>query len=209
MRRRAPAAVRPWTARGCGEHVLGIPDTRKLRAARGVSPAMGTPPSRRARSETEGRRSARSPAGDARPDRRATGAALQRRRSESNRRSRICSPLPYHLATAPKEWGADERAPHTGFARAGNRTRTGDPHLGKVVLYQLSYSRMKGGPGRAIHPPRPTFRARISSQGDSNVRRAVAGCQPPPAPPPGRFTPATVTVNLSPLPSPFRMCRAR
>ena len=141
MPRRAPAPVRPSTARGCGEHVLGIPDTRKLRAARGVSPAMGTPPSRRARSETGGRRSARSLAGDARPDRRATGAALQRRRSESNRRSRICSPLPYHLATAPKEWGADERAPHTGFARAGNRTRTGDPHLGKVVLYQLSYSR--------------------------------------------------------------------
>jgi hypothetical protein len=26
-------------------------------------------------------------------------------------------------------------------ARAGNRTRTGDPNLGKVVLYQLSYSR--------------------------------------------------------------------
>jgi hypothetical protein len=26
-------------------------------------------------------------------------------------------------------------------SRAGNRTRTGDPHLGKVVLYQLSYSR--------------------------------------------------------------------
>jgi hypothetical protein len=25
--------------------------------------------------------------------------------------------------------------------RAGNRTRTGDPHLGKVMLYQLSYSR--------------------------------------------------------------------
>ncbi len=29
--------------------------------------------------------------------------------------------------------------------RAGNRTRTGDPHLGKVVLYQLSYSREKKG----------------------------------------------------------------
>ena len=26
--------------------------------------------------------------------------------------------------------------------RAGNRTRTGDPNLGKVVLYQLSYSRV-------------------------------------------------------------------
>ena len=25
--------------------------------------------------------------------------------------------------------------------KAGNRTRTGDPHLGKVMLYQLSYSR--------------------------------------------------------------------
>ena len=25
--------------------------------------------------------------------------------------------------------------------RAGDRTRTGDPDLGKVVLYQLSYSR--------------------------------------------------------------------
>ncbi len=35
--------------------------------------------------------------------------------------------------------------------RAGNRTRTGDPHLGKVVLYQLSYSRRgSGGRGRAI-----------------------------------------------------------
>ena len=29
--------------------------------------------------------------------------------------------------------------------RAGNRTRTGDPNLGKVVLYQLSYSRRSRG----------------------------------------------------------------
>ena len=33
---------------------------------------------------------------------------------------------------------------HPSF-KAGNRTRTGDPHLGKVVLYQLSYSRKKKG----------------------------------------------------------------
>ena len=33
---------------------------------------------------------------------------------------------------------------HPSF-KAGNRTRTGDPHLGKVVLYQLSYSRNKKG----------------------------------------------------------------
>src|SRR5690625_481708 len=30
-----------------------------------------------------------------------------------------------------------------GQSGAGNRTRTGDPNLGKVVLYQLSYSRNK------------------------------------------------------------------
>ena len=28
------------------------------------------------------------------------------------------------------------------FRRAGNGTRTRDPNLGKVVLYQLSYSRV-------------------------------------------------------------------
>ena len=27
------------------------------------------------------------------------------------------------------------------FAGAGDRTRTGDPHLGKVMLYQLSHAR--------------------------------------------------------------------
>ena len=29
-----------------------------------------------------------------------------------------------------------------GACRAGDRARTGDPNLGKVVLYQLSYTRM-------------------------------------------------------------------
>jgi hypothetical protein len=91
---------------------------------------------------------------------------FKRRRSESNRRSRICSPLPYHLATAPgrvrngasSRWRRDATGPERNgevptpwagpprFGRAGNRTRTGDPHLGKVVLYQLSYSRVFLGP---------------------------------------------------------------
>src|SRR5918999_5719707 len=31
--------------------------------------------------------------------------------------------------------------PRAAFSRAGNGTRTRDPNLGKVVLYQLSYSR--------------------------------------------------------------------
>src|SRR5918992_2484315 len=32
--------------------------------------------------------------------------------------------------------------PQAGPSRAGNGTRTRDPNLGKVVLYQLSYSRV-------------------------------------------------------------------
>jgi hypothetical protein len=33
------------------------------------------------------------------------------------------------------------RSPAASTNRAGNGTRTRDPNLGKVVLYQLSYSR--------------------------------------------------------------------
>ena len=68
-----------------------------------------------------------------------------RRGSESNRRTRSCSPLHNHSATAPGKpgfWlllsGGIERLGEIG---AGNEIRTRDPNLGKVVLYQLSYSR--------------------------------------------------------------------
>jgi|GEM_PF-2009149 hypothetical protein len=33
------------------------------------------------------------------------------------------------------------KAPFPGLSGARNETRTRDPHLGKVMLYQLSYSR--------------------------------------------------------------------
>ena len=54
--------------------------------------------------------------------------------SESNRRTRLCRPLHNHSATQPKQ----NRPLKSG---AGNETRTRDPNLGKVMLYQLSYSR--------------------------------------------------------------------
>jgi hypothetical protein len=38
--------------------------------------------------------------------------------------------------------GGDGRLVTESPPRAGNGTRTRDPNLGKVVLYQLSYSRM-------------------------------------------------------------------
>src|SRR5690606_16309307 len=59
-----------------------------------------------------------------------------------------------HSATRPvtcsglagKCWpGKDKTPADRGFAEsgAGNETRTRDPNLGKVVLYQLSYSRVR------------------------------------------------------------------
>jgi hypothetical protein len=76
--------------------------------------------------------------------------------SESNRRTRLCRPLHDHSATRP--WMAiaglscpeNDKTPGSprscmeavaSESGAGNETRTRDPDLGKVVLYQLSYSR--------------------------------------------------------------------
>ena len=41
------------------------------------------------------------------------------------------------------------------FPRAGNGTRTRDPNLGKVVLYQLSYSREEAGLRNVTATPNP------------------------------------------------------
>ena len=51
----------------------------------------------------------------------------------------------------------------TNSLRAGNGTRTRDPNLGKVVLYQLSYSRRTQGTGR-VHAM--TGRQRLPAQLD-------------------------------------------
>src|SRR5207244_2575100 len=50
-----------------------------------------------------------------------------------------------HWAAKPAPWRLGQpcltiRNPQSAIARAGNGTRTRDPNLGKVVLYQLSYS---------------------------------------------------------------------
>ena len=83
-----------------------------------------------------------------------------RRRSESNRRRRLCRPLHDHSATPPGDahrttgphclaaaWSRYDTMNAKGSARslkktgAGNESRTRDLNLGKVALYQLSYSR--------------------------------------------------------------------
>ena len=70
-----------------------------------------------------------------------------------NRGSRICSPMPYHLAMAPKKWSGqrdsnslpppwqggalpNELCPQNG---ASGRNRTNDTGIFSPLLYQLSY----------------------------------------------------------------------
>ena len=72
---------------------------------------------------------------------------------------------PNRLGTAHFEFGA------------GNETRTRDPDLGKVVLYQLSYSRVRLIPRAAefyVHP--------FGSQGESpsGLRPSVLTCNTDP-----------------------------
>ncbi len=92
-----------------------------------------------------------------------------RRGPESNRARRICNPLHNRFATAPSEGFGPEPGVHRarsapirrpcGSLRiekdsifevlpfefgAGKRSRTVDLNLGKVALYQLSYSRERG-----------------------------------------------------------------
>ena len=92
-------------------------------------------------------------------------SGIWRRGSESNRRRRLCRPLHNHFATPPRgaalysrrTFAALRRAELTtplsrtkkgsfvGFPSefgAGEESRTLDLNLGKVALYQLSYSRV-------------------------------------------------------------------
>ena len=52
--------------------------------------------------------------------------------------SRICSPLPYHLAMAPYEKRGPWHKTLFSFCGAAYEARTRYLHLGKVALYQMS-----------------------------------------------------------------------
>ncbi len=81
------------------------------------------------------------------------------RNGEATAAGRTKTPGSSHSLTTP------------GFPGAGNGIRTRDPNLGKVVLYQLSYSRKRTGryqerqrivkasspPARVIKSPHPPF----------------------------------------------------
>ena len=68
--------------------------------------------------------------------------ARERRRADSNCRMEVLQTSALPLGYGAKTKGGDGRHFTGSPPRAGNGTRTRDPNLGKVVLYQLSYSRM-------------------------------------------------------------------
>ena len=57
--------------------------------------------------------------------------------------------------------------------RAGNGTRTRDPNLGKVVLYQLSYSRIGPDPVAQTSPMKADTRTAGGPTDDQLHRREV------------------------------------
>ncbi len=70
---------------------------------------------------------------------------IWRRDPESNWAKRICNPVHNRFAIAPLTWtkkGSMVCFPLVLFG-AGNEARTRDLNLGKVALYQLSYSRIR------------------------------------------------------------------
>ena len=71
------------------------------------------------------------------------GSLVWRRGPESNRRKRLCRPLHNHFATPPRGEEFTLRfSVNPAILGAGEESRTLDLNLGKVALYQLSYSRI-------------------------------------------------------------------
>ena len=71
------------------------------------------------------------------------GKGIWRREPESNRPTRICNPVHNRFAIAPEIGRGDEKASPVKTG-AAEESRTLDLNLGKVALYQLSYSRVTG-----------------------------------------------------------------
>jgi hypothetical protein len=71
------------------------------------------------------------------------GLFVWRREAESNRSGRICNPLHNRFAIAPSSSEKGKLEASLFGSGAGEESRTLDLNLGKVALYQLSYSRIE------------------------------------------------------------------
>src|ERR1051325_6351068 len=67
--------------------------------------------------------------------------------------------------------------PSFRLTRAGNGTRTRDPNLGKVVLYQLSYSRSRPG-SEPMYSARPAQLHSLAPAAAPPARMEARGIEP-------------------------------
>ena len=110
------------------------------------------------------------------------GGEVWRRGAESNRSKRLCRPLHNRFATAPRLRLKREgpQRPSLGESGAGEESRTLDLNLGKVALYQLSYSRIEQPAilkGRAP-PVKPSRRSKSPPCAGNTASKSPSGPRP-------------------------------
>jgi hypothetical protein len=118
--------------------------------------------------------------GAIRPHRSSSKTLRKRWRRESNPCARLCRPLPHHSATPP-------RGLMRLHLRADDGIRTRDPHLGKVMRYQLRYIRASRTRCRHVRTEtivHPSMAAQISLRFLSSFRSSRSHSVFWPKPPP-------------------------
>jgi hypothetical protein len=70
-------------------------------------------------------------------------------------RNRTGTVVTYRRILSPVRLPVPPPRPNWPFNGADDETRTRDPNLGKVVLYQLSYVRINNGAGEGSRTPTP------------------------------------------------------
>src|ERR1700731_1602073 len=137
-----------WQRRRCNDPKITYEQQQRLVRGTGIEPATSSVSGKRSPAELT-----------------APGSKNWRWRRESNPCARLCRPLPHHSATPPR--GFDT----TCNPRADDGIRTRDPHLGKVMRYQLRYiraHRARSSPG-AKHDDSPIERACTTSSARSGA----------------------------------------
>ena len=149
QRARAAPQPSPSSWRRSGPPDPGAPGpgregTWDLVGASGFEPLTSSVSGKRSTPELSARAAHSRTATSLPKDRRPRAAAASRRGAELNRCTRLCRPLPNHSATPPERAARRARARRVrtrSSVGADDGIRTRDPHLGKVVLYQLSHVR--------------------------------------------------------------------
>ena len=122
---------------------------------------------------------------------------ITRWRRDSNPCKRLCRPVPSLSATPPCRSRTRVPDPEGSCTRADDETRTRDPHLGKVMRYQLRYIRiLRPRPsGRALGIDYPRSRDRPNQAALPGVSAATTACDTPGDHPRSSTSPISCTMN--------------